>query len=69
MKKEIIDNCIGCDRIIEDKYCSAYSDPTSKWGMGRCNFTTIPSDKVFREKNKTNPIKISKKMRRIKGRK
>lgn len=57
------ERCTGCERIatIEGKeYCSAYSNPVSKWRTGHCNLATHVKLAVTAEKTKVNPLKASK---------
>lgn len=57
------ERCTGCERIanLEGKmYCSAYSNPTSKWKGGHCNLATHVKLAIATEKTKVNPLKASK---------
>jgi len=60
----IVENCEGCDRIInwEDaNYCSAFPDPKVKWRQGHCNLAThVKKDKKDNGNGKINPLKASK---------
>ncbi len=65
----IIDKCEGCDRVREfeeEKFCSSYPVPESKWATGRCNFATHVKAQT-QTAAKVNPLKASK--RAAKGRK
>ena len=60
--KAIIDKCDGCAKIIDyeaSKYCKVYSDPASKWLMGRCPTATHVKLEI-KETQKINPLKASK---------
>jgi hypothetical protein len=60
----IVDNCEGCDRIVEGsigKICSAYPAPDKKWLSGICNFATHAKVEIKTEDLKVNPLKASKK--------
>lgn len=64
----VVDQCEGCDRIRdfeEEKFCSSYPNPASKWAGGRCNFATHAKIEVAAQA-KVNPLKASK--RAAKGR-
>ncbi len=64
----IVQECEGCDRIREfeeEKFCSSYPNPASKWALGRCNFATHAKVEVAAQA-KVNPLKASK--RAAKGR-
>jgi len=59
----IVENCEGCDRIIEcstGKYCSSYPQPERKWQNGRCNFATHIERETQKEGKKLNALKASK---------
>lgn len=59
----VIEKCEGCDRIVEaaeTKYCTAYTDPASKWKLGICNFATHQKPETLAVKIKVNPLKASK---------
>ncbi|MBU0729693.1 MAG: PxxKW family cysteine-rich protein [Proteobacteria bacterium] len=61
--KHIIDKCEGCDRIIENnnnKFCTSYSNPESKWRLGLCNFATHAKIELAVSQVKVNPLKASK---------
>ena len=58
----VVDQCEGCDRIRdfeEEKFCSSYPNPASKWAGGRCNFATHAKIEVAAQA-KVNPLKASK---------
>jgi hypothetical protein len=58
----IVDQCNGCDRIRdfeEQKFCSSYPNPTSKWAGGKCNFATHVKA-AGAAQAKVNPLKASK---------
>jgi len=58
----IVEQCEGCDRVRafeEEKFCSSYPAPDSKWTAGRCNFAThMKAD--AKAAAKVNPLKASK---------
>lgn len=57
------ERCTGCERIATldgKEYCSAYSNPVSKWRGGHCNLATHVKLAVATEKVKVNPLKASK---------
>ncbi len=61
----VVDQCNGCERIIElpsGKYCSVFPDPASKWRLGPCNMATHLKEDSKNEGNgkKINPLKASK---------
>ena len=38
-REQIVDKCIGCDRIVEldeSQTCNAYEFPRLKWRLGNC---------------------------------
>ena len=59
---QIIDVCIGCQRIQEfptGKYCTSFPEPAVKWRSGTCNMAThIKAEAKTAEK--INPLKASK---------
>ena len=60
---KIVENCEGCERIIEyptGKYCSSYPHPEKKWQYERCNFATHVKDEPGKESKKLNALKASK---------
>ncbi|MBO4334524.1 MAG: PxxKW family cysteine-rich protein [Desulfovibrio sp.] len=64
----VVDQCEGCDRVRDfedEKFCSSYPNPASKWAGGRCNFATHAKIEVAAQA-KVNPLKASK--RAAKGR-
>lgn len=64
----IVEQCNGCDRVRdfeEEKFCSSYPNPKSKWDSGKCNFATHTKAEVTAQA-KVNPLKASK--RAAKGR-
>lgn len=66
---EIVEQCEGCERIVEfegNKYCGSYPLPASKWRLGNCNFATHMKAAPAKGKAKVNPLKASK--RAAKGR-
>lgn len=66
--EQIVDQCVGCERVQEfadAKYCGSYPQPAVKWRMGACNFATHNKTEA-KAKAKVNPLKASK--RAAKGR-
>jgi len=60
----IIEQCNGCDRISEysdQKYCDAYSKPSSKWISGSCPLATHLKKEDENKGKFVNPLKKSKK--------
>ncbi len=60
--RQIIDVCIGCNRIQEyptGKYCNSFPDPSVKWKSGNCNMATHIKVEAKAEQ-KINPLKASK---------
>lgn len=63
-----VEQCTGCDRVRDfddQKFCSSYPEPASKWVGGKCNFATHIKVEAT-DKAKVNPLKASK--RAAKGR-
>ena len=61
--QSIIDQCDGCERIVEEdsaKYCTTYRDPEAKWRLGLCNFATHAKPELKLVKVRVNPLKASK---------
>lgn len=61
--KSVVEKCDGCERIVAveaDKYCRAYTDPSSKWRLGICNFATHAKPEVITSTIKVNPLKAAK---------
>ena len=57
----VVDQCEGCDRVRDfedEKFCSSYPNPASKWAGGRCNFATHAKIEVAAQA-KVNPLKAS----------
>jgi hypothetical protein len=66
---QIVEQCEGCERVKEfedGKYCSSYPQPSAKWRLGNCNFSTHMKAAPAKGKAKVNPLKASK--RAAKGR-
>ncbi len=65
---EIIEKCVGCNKIIEfsgGKYCSVSPDPSQKWHMGNCNMAShIVAEVIDLKGKKINPLKASKRGKR-----
>ena len=60
---QIIDNCAGCNKIIEHlvgTYCMVYPDPSSKWAVGGCPTATHIKKDLAASSQKINPLKASK---------
>jgi GH24 family phage-related lysozyme (muramidase) len=56
------DKCEGCGKIItyeSANYCKIYTDPASKWLIGRCPTATHVKLEI-KETQKINPLKASK---------
>ncbi len=66
--RPIVEQCNGCQRIIEvpaGKYCSVFPDPSSKWRLGPCNMAThISNGNESKNNKKINPLKASKRSSR-----
>lgn len=61
--KAIVEQCDGCERVIEvdsTKYCKSYQSPDAKWRLGICNFATHQKPELITAKVKVNPLKASK---------
>lgn len=59
----IVEQCNGCDRIIEVnalQYCKTYASPAAKWRLGICNFATHVKPEIVTAKTRVNPLKASK---------
>lgn len=57
-----VEQCDGCERVRdfdEQKFCSSYPDPASKWAGGKCNFATHTKTATAAAA-KVNPLKASK---------
>lgn len=65
----VIEQCDGCERIIEvesAKYCKTYVSPEAKWRPGICNFATHAKPELKLVKVRVNPLKASKRASRRK---
>ena len=65
----IIEQCDGCERIVEEKstkYCRTYRSPEAKWRLGLCNFATHAKPELKLVKVRVNPLKASKRASRRK---
>jgi len=65
----VIEQCDGCERIIEvesRKYCKTYVSPEAKWRLGMCNFATHAKPEINIVKARVNPLKASKRASRRK---
>lgn len=58
---KIIDECVGCGKVVNEEYCTAYPDPVVKWKHGHSCPMATHIVKAVEEKKKLNPIKASKK--------
>lgn len=61
--KAVVENCDGCDRIVEveeSKYCQSYTNPEAKWRLGICNFATHKKPEINIIKVRVNPLKAAK---------
>ena len=59
---QIIDVCIGCQRVHEfstGKYCISFPEPAVKWRVGNCNMATHVKAEA-KATDKINPLKASK---------
>ena len=59
----VIDQCEGCDRIVEEnttRYCKTYLNPAAKWRLGICNFATHAKPEIKVVKVRINPLKAAK---------
>ncbi|MDZ7640824.1 MAG: PxxKW family cysteine-rich protein [Desulfurivibrio sp.] len=59
----IIDQCDGCNRVVEvdaTRYCQTYTSPAAKWRLGYCNFATHAKPEISSSAVKINPLKASK---------
>lgn len=59
----VVEQCNGCDRIIEENsssYCKTYINPTAKWRLGICNFATHAKPEIKVVKVRINPLKAAK---------
>ena len=62
LKEPIIEQCLGCDRVIQNKekqVCKIYPAPKSMWRTRNCLMATHLKREV-REEKKVNPLKQSK---------
>ena len=65
----VIEQCDGCDRIVEvesTKYCRSYTTPQAKWKLGICNFATHVKPEFTTATIKINPLKAAKRASRRK---
>ncbi len=63
MFKPVIEQCDGCERIVEAdavKYCRTYTNPGSKWKLGICNFATHKKPEIVAATIRVNPLKAAK---------
>ncbi len=59
----VVESCKGCDRVVvyeAGSYCKTYSEPSTKWAKGSCNFATHLKKEVKEDNFKLNPLKASK---------
>ena len=59
----VIEQCDGCDRVVEvkaTKYCRTYTTPLAKWKLGICNFATHVKPEITTATIKINPLKAAK---------
>ena len=59
----IIEQCGGCDRIVEEnsnQYCKTYVNPAAKWRLGICNFATHTKPEIQVVTVRVNPLKAAK---------
>ena len=66
---EIVEQCKGCNRIIEfdsASYCGTVPEPSLKWKHGICNLATHVKMAATTTQAKLNPIKASKRAARQK---
>uniref|UniRef100_A0A7V4G6T1 Uncharacterized protein n=1 Tax=Desulfobacca acetoxidans TaxID=60893 RepID=A0A7V4G6T1_9BACT len=62
----IVDNCEGCERILETgegRFCASFPDPAVKWRRGVCNLATHQKANLkaaAQANQKINPLKASK---------
>ncbi len=62
--QEIVEECQGCDRVVEGtigQVCSAAPSPSRKWSAGLCNLATHRKVEIKSIEAKINPLKASKK--------
>lgn len=65
--RSVIEQCDGCDRIIEEndrKICKTYLNPEAKWRLGMCNFASHAKPEIKVVTVRVNPLKASKRMSR-----
>lgn len=65
----IVDECEGCERIVEEdgtKYCKTYLYPSAKWRLGICNFATHKKPEIKITNIKVNPLKAAKRASKAK---
>ncbi|MBF0100380.1 MAG: PxxKW family cysteine-rich protein [Desulfobacterales bacterium] len=63
----IQEKCDGCRRVLEyetGRYCQTCPDPKMKWTSGHCNLATHVSNVQAEVKQKVNPLKQSKRMKK-----
>jgi hypothetical protein len=61
--KSVIDQCIGCERIVEEaglQFCKTYMQPDAKWRIGICNFATHAKPEINIVTIRVNPLKAAK---------
>ena len=61
--KAVIEQCVGCERIVEHEgvsFCSTYVNPEAKWKLGMCNFATHAKPEIAVVKVRVNPLKAAK---------
>lgn len=57
---DVVEECNGCSRILENNKCKAFSNPAARWKNGECPLATHLTEKIEETKKKVNPIKKSK---------
>jgi len=66
MRKPVVDNCEGCERVEEiesNKYCLKYAEPSFHWENDQiCSFATHIKREVKAVKKIVNPLKASKRL-------
>jgi hypothetical protein len=65
----VIDECQGCERIVEEEgtsYCRTYLSPSAKWRLGICNFATHKKPEIKVLNVKVNPLKAAKRASKAK---
>jgi len=62
-KEQIVEQCNGCNKIMDDLTCEATLIPKSRWRLGNCNLASHIVVKETKVKPGYRPGKFGKKRR------